>query len=201
VAGSWNQGVRFGLERGYTHFLILNNDILVHPHAIDGMLKRVDQGGVALVAAVDISGELRAPTEIFNLPDKEPSESPHPNFSCFMITKDTIDQVGWFDEGFYPGYFEDNDYHHRIKRILGDQAAITITTAMFYHYGSRTQNQAIGKPIVPGPQFEANRAYYVKKWGGQPGQETFEHPFNDPSLPLTHVTLSSHESHQQTPSV
>lgn len=182
VSGSWNQGIKYGLEHGYTHFLILNNDILVHPHAIDGMLKRMDHGGVALVAAVDISGESRAPTEIFNMPDKEPSESPHPNFSCFMITKDTIETVGWFDEVFFPGYFEDNSYHYRVKLIRGDNAAITTTTAMFYHFGSKTQNQDIGKPIVPGPQFEKNRTEFIKLWGGNPGQEQFKHPYNDATL-------------------
>jgi hypothetical protein len=28
--------------------------------------------------------------------------------------------------------------------------------------------------------YARNRAYYIRKWGGDGGQETYERPFNDP---------------------
>lgn len=49
---------------------------------------------------------------------------------------------------------------------------------LFYHYGSRTQNQRPGSPVVSSPRFEENRARYVREWGGTPGQERFLTPFD-----------------------
>jgi len=85
--------------------------------------------------------------------------------------------VGSFDERLYPAYFEDNDYHYRIR--LAGMRAITHPPAMFYHYGSRTQNEAGGAPLVPGNVFDENRRRYIQKWGGPPGCEQFRKPFGN----------------------
>lgn len=186
VAGSWNQGVYLSAEKGFERFLILNSDVLLHQKSIKNLVEVFDRPDVYLASMLDISGEVIVPEDIFALNDKEPSVSPGPNFSAFMIGKKTLDKMaeagdqlkGAFDEGFKPGYFEDNDYHYRLKLYISPMAAIATTEAMFYHYGSRTQNQQPGQPIVPGPAFEKNRAYFQQKWGGWPGAETFKTPFN-----------------------
>lgn len=188
--GGWNQGINWGIENGYTHFLILNNDTLVGPRTIQGMYERMKQADVMLVSAVDVTGELPQPERILEIEHpvnrKSASEAPHPHFSCFMIDRNTVEKVGMFDEAFFPAYFEDNDFHYRIK--LAGGMGVATTTAVFYHFGSRTQNEATGKPIVPGSKFEENRAYFVKKWGGVPTAETFLKPFNDQSKDIKHVT-------------
>jgi len=95
-----------------------------------------------------------------------------------MINKKCWEEVGEFDEGFKPAYFEDNDYHRRMK--LAGMKAIVYPPALFYHFGSRTQNEASDKgAIVSGPMFDNNRKYYHGKWGGDPEHETFIHPFNN----------------------
>lgn len=187
VAGSWNQGVALSQEKGFERFLILNSDVLLHQKSIKNLVEVFDRPDVYLASMLDISGEVIVPEDIFALNDKEPSVSPGPNFSAFMIGKKTIEKIGWFDEGFYPAYHEDNEYHYRSKLIAGPMSCIATTEAMFYHFGSRTQNQTPGKPVVPGPLFEKNRAYLVKKWGGAPGFEHFQHPFNDPNKDLKWV--------------
>lgn len=189
----WNQGVKFGLENGFTHFLIINNDILVSPNTIKALYERIQTIGTEpntnkmLIGAVDVSGECHVPESVLDITAginrKDPSESPHPNFSCFMITKNTIDKIGYFDEQFQPAYFEDNSYHYRCKLLAGNDSAITITQGAFYHFGSRTQNEAYsGSPVVPGNLFVANRQRFVKLWGGEPSKETFTHPYNDQTL-------------------
>jgi hypothetical protein len=35
-----------------------------------------------------------------------------------------------------------------------------------------------GKVIVPSPEFEINRKYYIAKWGDQQGKEIYKTPFN-----------------------
>jgi GT2 family glycosyltransferase len=103
------------------------------------------------------------------------------------LNQECWDIVGEFDEVFAPAYFEDNDYHYRIQ--LAGLLAVLYPPAMFYHFGSRTQLEANenGRAMVSAPSFENNRAFYIKKWGGMPGQEKWEHPYNDPLIPITKV--------------
>lgn len=183
-AKSWNYGIKDGFYKGFDYVLVLNNDILLHPDAIDRMVERFEKkdADIVMVSCLDVRGECANPTDVFNLELEnklDTPESPHPNFSAFMINKECWDKIGEFDEKFVPCYFEDNDYHHRIE--LAGLKAICLPTAMFYHFGSRTQNEAIGAniPMCSSPQFEINRAYYKTKWGGIPGKETFLKPFNE----------------------
>jgi GT2 family glycosyltransferase len=190
--GGWNQGVEWGLERAFTHFIIANNDILVGPNAIQAMYTRMKrEPAVLLCSAVDVIREVPVPQfvldETKDVNKKPDTEAPHPNFSCFMINRECVEKVGMFDEGFFPAYFEDNDFHYRLKLAGGNDCAIANTTAVFIHYGSRTQNQNAGAPIVPGEMFQKNRGYFITKWGGEPTREKFTHPFNDPNLDIKHV--------------
>ncbi len=85
------------------------------------------------------------------------------NFSLFGLTKPTITRVGLFDEGFKLAYFEDNDYHHRMK--LDDIDNSCDTWAPFAHYGSRTIKEG---GVNHHSAFVANRAFFYKKWGFLP---------------------------------
>ena len=149
-------------------------------------MERFTGDPVGMVTCMDVRGEvtekglLPIMIESLNANDKlSCDEAPNPNFSAFMLSKQCWEEVGEMDEVFAPAYFEDNDYHYRMK-VLGIPA-IVLPTAMFYHYGSRTQNEATSLPIVNGSMFENNRASYAKKWGGVPGSETFKSPYNDES--------------------
>jgi GT2 family glycosyltransferase len=130
------------------------------------------------VSALDVRGETGSAEELERMDavSKESvPESEHPNFSAFMLNRRCWETVGEFDENFFPAYFEDNDYHYRMR--LAGLRAIVHPPALFYHFGSRTQNEARPAPIVPGDWFERNRSYYVRKWGGPPGQEQYRDPF------------------------
>ncbi len=129
-----------------------------------------------MVSCLNVRGEVE-PLNIESV-TKDCDESEHPDFSGFMINKECWDKVGEFDVGFYPAYFEDNDYHHRIK--IAGLKAICYPQAIYYHFGSATTNEAFGpgKKAVTGTDFEKCRAYYNKKWGGLPGSETYKTPFN-----------------------
>ena len=176
---SVNFGVTFGIENKADFILVCNNDIILHPEAIWRLVERFNGSLVGMVTCMDVRGET-TPGAIcqINANDKAGvDEAPHPNFSAFMISKEVWEVVGEMDELFAPAYFEDNDYHYRMKLL--EIPAIVLPIALFYHYGSRTQNEAIGEPIVTSPMFEQNRAKYVKKWGGLPGEEKFTIPYNE----------------------
>lgn len=187
-AKAWNKGIEIAKSKGCNYFAIFNSDILVSPNAIQNMYDRLALGDKQLVAGLDISGESPLPESVLDVTAgicrKDYSEAPHPHFSCFMISENTIESVGWFNEIFYPAYFEDNDYHHRIRAMFGNDAAITITTAAFHHFGSKTQNEAlgIGTPVVRGDVFKENERRFVELWGSVPATATWNHPRNDQSL-------------------
>jgi GT2 family glycosyltransferase len=181
---SVNYGINDAFERDFDLAFVVNNDIVLHPEAIWRIAQCFEKGDVAMVTCLDVSGEMQekhiAPGDISLLlsQDKEDvPESPHPSFSAFAINKECWETIGEFDELFAPAYFEDNDFHYRMK--LAGLTGIVHPPAMFYHYGSRTTNEAgeNGVLVVSGGMFENNRAAYVRKWGGVPGQERFKTPY------------------------
>lgn len=198
---SVNFGVRDAFERGYDLVLVVNNDITLHPEAIwrlVGAFGKERERPTAMVTCLDVRGEVDekgfAPAQIGELVahDKEEcEEAEHPCFSAFMVSQAGWEEVGEFDEAFAPAYFEDNDYHRRIN--LSGMMAVAHPAAMFYHYGSKTSQEAgePGRPVMTSPQFEKNRAVYVGKWGGLPGQETYEHPYNNPAFDWRHTKQST----------
>jgi len=166
VSAGWNYGLRKAIDADVA--VISNDDVVFQP----GMLTMLAQSmHVAdVVSAVNIRDG--------GLPDTVFDFDEHPDFSCFAVKpKDFTDRFGWFDENFSPAYFEDNDMARRVK-VGGGSYARNLRAGML-HKGSVTQN--MDGPVVTSAMFEENRAYYVRKWGGQPMQETFTHPFNDES--------------------
>lgn len=94
-----------------------------------------------------------------------------------VLTRAVVERVGWFDEHYYPAYFEDNDFWYRavlsglpkepIQQVVTDQA-FCIGNALALRSGVSV---ALGE----------NEAYYKTKWGGLPWHETYSHPFNNPA--------------------
>ncbi|MHB8483462.1 MAG: glycosyltransferase family 2 protein [Nitrospiria bacterium] len=184
-AAGWNQGVKNSFETGCDYVLVINNDVLLHPEAIDNlvdrMLKKEDgDRRLAMATCMNIRGDCPTPESIFTKDlesYRKVVEAEHPDFSGFMINRDCWNTVGYFDEEYFPGYFEDNSYHYRINH--SGMKAITNPSSLFYHYGSMTSNGNRISEVVRNNNFERNRSEYIKMWGGQPGQEKFQHPYDD----------------------
>jgi GT2 family glycosyltransferase len=189
VASAWNQGIIAGIEEfSVDYAVILNNDILLHPLCIDSMIDALKANNFALVSAVDVCGDCSTPDEILKL--KVPTRNffvDAPNFSCYAISIATLSKLGrlekdieefpgMFDAKFYPAYFEDNDYHYRLKLV--GMRGVKNNQALFYHFGSRTikENEEIAEAI--NYSFLQNKERYIEKWGGEPGKEKSKIPFN-----------------------
>jgi GT2 family glycosyltransferase len=91
----------------------------------------------------------------------------------FAIHRNTYTLVGQFDEAFYPAYFEDNDYKYRLKLKNVDSQIQTFLDPIIYRNSMSMQKD---KALASG--FMKNRDYYIAKWGGRPGEEKFDKPFN-----------------------
>jgi GT2 family glycosyltransferase len=92
-------------------------------------------------------------------------------FACFGLTAELVAEVGYLDERFAPAYFEDNDYHYRVRLAgfeLRNAPGCTIT-----HARSATL-QVMSEPErqLLAMRFKQNLALYRQKWGGVVGQET-----------------------------
>lgn len=175
VAEAWNNGVYNFPDAKYV--LIINDDIVLAPHTIDHMVDVMEENGeLAALSATDYRntespeavrtmGEFHVERDLIDAPD----------FACFMVRVEAFMEIGPFDPNFKKAYFEDDDYVRRI--VVNEKWDIRRSQrAMFYHYGSRTQN-ANGKKEVSNEEFRENRAYYVSKWGGMPGKENYQIPF------------------------
>lgn len=179
VAHAWNEGIKLGLEKGYEFFLILSDDIILLQE-IDNLIeefKKLEKSENYLI----LSGR-RIIDGMTNINTQEgATKMTGCDYACFTFSNKLIDKVGYFDEKFYPAYFEDNDMDYRIK--LAGFTSGGSPTLKFVTRGSVTLeilgDTEKGKQIKNG--FIKNKEYYVKKWGGIPSQEIYTIPFNSPS--------------------
>lgn len=185
LSDSWNEGISAAAKKWCDYVLIVNDDTVLAPwtidHLVDFMRARGSNGmqDWALITGKDVRHSVFSAHHMLTMeaPEFKPREvQQNPDFACFMLMPELIEDIGWFDTNFKPAYFEDNDYNMRIT-TAGFKSGF-LHSAWFYHYGSQTQNNTGNESVVTPPLFEANRSYYIDKWGGAPGQEKFTMPFN-----------------------
>lgn len=150
VAKSWNYLCKEIFKAGYSHALILNDDIVIN-------------------ANQELVNEFIG----VQFPDSDFAYSAL-GWCAFIISKETFEAVGDFDEKFGNAYFEDNDYTYRMK-LLGMKQLPHEALNPIQYVGS----QSIAKDPSLNSGFNNNREYYLKKWGGLPTTEAFTKPFNE----------------------
>lgn len=94
----------------------------------------------------------------------------------FGQTPECTQTVGFYDENFWPGYYEDSDYAVRLVR-----AGVSGTwncSEPVQHAGCWTTFNALGRPDWMAVAIEQSRLYFVQKWGGMPDSETYSKPFD-----------------------
>jgi len=198
IAASWNLGCRAMFAAGVDAVIVANDDVLCHEETIDRLVAfwrerrplvatayNVRDTGISIPSF--LCSDIRPPYEVR---DREP------DMSFFILPKRTWELVGEFDENFFPGYFEDNDYYTRV--VLSGGEMLLTTAAPMYHLGGQTQFHPpadMGREqVVPPKAFQANRSFYITKWGCQPHWHpeeiraaAWKHPYNDPRLSLRDV--------------
>jgi GT2 family glycosyltransferase len=95
------------------------------------------------------------------------------DWCVFIIPKKTYKQVGKFDHEFYPAYYEDNDYHYRMKLLGKSFFEIPFLNPFLYQASQTIDKEPSLRKFV-----EDNKQRFIKKWGGVPTKETFKKPFN-----------------------
>lgn len=88
-------------------------------------------------------------------------------------------RTGWFDENFYPAYFEEDDYIHRMHLDGIDTAWPFIAPVDAEHINAQSLQMPEVSDIV---RFGPLAAYYRSKWGGNPKHEAYKTPFDHAAL-------------------
>ncbi len=189
VASAWNQGIRKAMEDPDCKYIgIFNNDIILHPKTLEHLMAFMDKTGYLMVTANNIaemmSAKVMAQMELprkftdYDLWPISDWRAEGPDFSCFLISPETVRVIGYFDENFEGAYCEDWDYHRRIKaardhiKMHNDQNIIPekvhakrLSTAPYYHYASETIKQNIKLRPEIAKMHDKNIAHYIQKWG------------------------------------
>lgn len=166
LSEAWNRGVKESLsDPDCDYMFVINNDVLFHEQTIDNLIDALNETSYAMVTCNNVAPHVPGIDEFYKMqiPDDFDYTKPitdwreeGPDFSSFLINRKTIEDIGWFDENFYPCFWEDCEYHARILRLGGH--AKRIARAPFYHYGSITAKSA---GVSSGPTHQK----YIEKWG------------------------------------
>lgn len=87
-----------------------------------------------------------------------------------------VREIGPWDT-ILPQYFSDNDYYRRVT-VAGWEVIETGLPVTHMEGGSRTINSDAHRRFLNSVTFPLYERYYAVKWGGRPGRETYDRPFN-----------------------
>lgn len=163
VAASWNEGIDAMRARGADWLVILSAAMRFGP-----------PGGDDFIAALD------------DHPDALAVEAGHGlGWHCIAFPRATLDRVGRFDP-IFPAYLEDIDYGRRIKLASPEIEPPYWVKVQDLDLGFAGFAHGIDLAGVKVDYQELLRSY-VAKWGGDKGEERFEHPYDDARLDWTYI--------------
>lgn len=172
-AGAVNMGLM--MAKGTT-LLLLNNDTLVTDNWLDNMLACLNsESKIGMVGPVTnyISGDQQIDvpyTDIIDMYEfaRRNNESNPARWIrtdrlvgfCLLFRRELLEKVGYLDEGFEVGNFEDDDYNIRVR--LHGYSLVIVKDSFIHHFGSVSMK-------ATGQQFESinerNMRFYMSKWG------------------------------------
>lgn len=154
VAGAWNIGAQKVLDNNLDYLVILSASVEFGPELHTTFKRQMETfWGENVIEAEGHSWHLIA------------------------FHRRIFEQVGLFDENFYPAYFEAIDFGYRM-RVLDLEKNFTKVWVNAISWGSGQHIDMVDCPAPPLLQ------YYREKWGGDKGEERWELPYG--SQPLYH---------------
>jgi GT2 family glycosyltransferase len=173
-AAANNQGL--GMAQG-EFLVLLNNDTVVPKGWIDPLLRHLEMPGIGLVGPVTNSVGNEAKIQVTysgmdqmdDFADRYTAQHHGRVFDirmlamfCIAMRREVFEKIGFLDEKFGIGMFEDDDYSRRAQG-LGFRT-VCAEDAFVHHYG-----QASFKKLIPGGAYQRlwdrNQAYFESKWG------------------------------------
>jgi GT2 family glycosyltransferase len=172
LAAVWNHALRAAWKAGYNSALMLNNDTEIRADSV--RLLSEHGGEFVTCVSVDEAGRMGVAGDR-TIEDLRITERPHPDFSAFFIRRSVTDRGLWFDEGMYPAYCEDSDYHIRLHRA--GVIALCIDLPFLHHGASTLKDASPRDSVVIRRGADQNRIRFKNKYGCLPGSEGYEKLF------------------------
>jgi GT2 family glycosyltransferase len=176
LAACWNCALGTFWFMGFERALVLNNDVELAPYTARYLSSCLDNPDYwqGFVTGIGVSDPKQTKTE------EEASTwsyhiRPHPDFSCFMISREVTDKVGWFDEDYFPAYAEDADYHVRMHRAGIKAVSVDLP---FLHYSAGTlKNASPAEQARIRRGADSNRERFRARYGCLPGTPEYQELF------------------------
>lgn len=173
--GGYNQGLHAASTR---YLVLLNNDCIVSHNWLTNMLACAESDpwiGIVGPRANRVPGrqrmeqeyadmkELHAFTASFNQPDSS-RWFPVSSLSgfCYLLKKEVIGKIGFFDEAFGLGIYEDADYCIRAR--LAGYKLFCAGDVFIYHFSHRT---FIANNINLKEIYGYNKYLFARKWSAK----------------------------------
>jgi hypothetical protein len=102
------------------------------------------------------------------------------SFSTYIFTKKALETVGYFDENIYPAYYEDNDYHYRIRLSGNDFIQIPDVNILSGDSNRKHSHTCSSLNASAGKCFLRNEKYFKSKWNNS----TSIYPFGRSDLTI-----------------
>lgn len=157
VSAAVNLGVRRAIDEGCDYICYAADDVIVGKEDIESLLNKLIEDDLWVC---------------HHHTEKESG------YFFWVANPDLFTKANiWWDEFFYPAYFEDNDWERRIKLV--DASKVGYINTDCTHIGSVTKKRL--SPLMAQQHhkdFERNRARYALKWGGLPGTEEYDVAWN-----------------------
>lgn len=157
--------------------VLLNNDVLVTDRWLSQLLRCLNESpGTAAVGPVTnyIGGEQQMEVSYTDISGMRDFAARHNRYNpglwrntdrlvgfCILFSRSTFEQVGYFDEGYKVGNFEDDDWMVRL-RFQGKGMKIAGDTFV-HHYGSMTMRELGSKGYIE--VNTRNQQFFEEKWG------------------------------------
>ena len=169
-----NQGLAFA---NGDLFIVLNNDTLVPPGCLERLGAHLDRSKVGLVGPTtnrcgneaEVDAPYRTYGEMAQLSARRAVEHAGVAFDievatlfCAAMRREVFEQVGFLDERFEVGLFEDDDYSERVR--AAGYRVVCAEDAFVHHFGEGAFGQLVSTGRY-GELFRANKARFEEKWG------------------------------------
>jgi glycosyltransferase involved in cell wall biosynthesis len=163
LAASWNIGLRKVVEEDLDFVIIISASA-----RLDGPIERF----------AEAIGE----SEVKNPSGTRYIASSAASLHCFAHTRKGVDLGGYFDENFWPIYYEDTDFCVRsgLNGVRHGVRSLNLKDMAVSHGACIAMRD---RRLFKLFQLNTHRmgVYYQAKWGGVHHNETFKTPFNNPA--------------------
>lgn len=185
-----NQGLK---EAKGEILVILNNDVLVPPFWLDNLAEHLKTYDLVGPCSNNVSGvqqisadHFKTNLEFFDFATKLHKEMASKImpwyrlvFFCVAFKRDVLNKVGFLDEQFSPGNFEDDDY---CLRAIEAGFSLGIAYDVFIHHTGSATHKALNLDYTK--LLETNQAKFSAKWPAAKYKELQEKAVSDSSIKL-----------------